>query len=68
MDLVLGDAAGRLVGIKVQGAAALGRRCLRGLAALTGSRFLRGVVLPTGRTPVPLGARMEALPVASLWA
>ncbi len=71
MDLVLEDCAGRLVGIDVKSTASVQQRDFRGLealAALSGGRFVRGVVLFAGETAVPLGANLHALPVAQLWA
>ncbi len=70
VDIVLEDAAGRIVGVEVKGAATVGARDFRGLRALaeaTGDRFRRGVVLYTGRTAVPFGSHLHALPVDSLW-
>jgi predicted AAA+ superfamily ATPase len=70
VDLVLEDAAGRLVAIEVKGAATVGARdfrSLRALAEATGDRFVRGIVLYTGRETVPFGERLFALPVSSLW-
>ena len=34
----------------------------------TGERFVRGLVLYTGEQWLPLGDRIEAAPIASLWA
>ena len=70
VDLVLEDAAGRLVAVEVKRAATIGARDLRGLRALaeaTGDRFVRGIVLYAGRETVPFGERLFALPLASLW-
>lgn len=68
--MVLEDADGRVVGIEVKGSATIGARDsngLRALAVASGDRFLRGVVLYTGRTAVPFGKDLHALPVSSLW-
>lgn len=70
VDVVLEDAAGRVVGVEVKASATVGARDFRGLHALaeaSGDRFRRGVVLYTGRTPVPFGENLHALPVSSLW-
>ncbi len=70
VDLLLEDAAGRVVGIEVKAAATLGARDFRGLQLLReslGTRFLRGVVLYTGRESVPFGPNIQALPVSALW-
>ena len=71
VDLVLEDRAGRLVGVEVKCAASVQRRDFRGLetlAALSGDRFVRGVILCTGATAVPFGRNLFALPVSQLWA
>lgn len=70
VDIVLEDAAGRVVGVEVKASATVGARDFRGLRALaeaSGDRFRRGVVLYTGRTAVPFGENLHALPVSSLW-
>jgi predicted AAA+ superfamily ATPase len=70
VDLVLEDAAGRLVGVEVKSAATVGAGDLRGLRALaeaTGDRFRRGILLYTGREVVPFGGKVYALPVGALW-
>jgi hypothetical protein len=40
---------------------------MRRLADAIGDRFLRGVVLYTGREVVPFAANLHAVPVPSLW-
>jgi hypothetical protein len=70
VDIVLEDAAGRIVGIEVQAAATLSPDHFQGLRALAqaaGRRFRRGIVLYTGRQSVPFGSNLYALPVDSLW-
>lgn len=70
VDIVLEDAAGRVVGVEVKAAATVGARDFKGLRALaeaTGERFRRGVILYTGRASVPFGNNLHALPVSSLW-
>lgn len=70
VDIVLEDAAGRIVGIEVKSAATVGARDFRGLQTLaeaTGDNFRCGVVLYTGRTAVPFAKNLYALPVSSLW-
>jgi predicted AAA+ superfamily ATPase len=70
VDLVLEDAAGRLLAIEVKGAATVGARDFSGLHALTeatGDRFVCGIVLYAGSETVPFSERLFALPVASLW-
>jgi predicted AAA+ superfamily ATPase len=70
VDLVMENAAGRIVGVEVKASATVGARDFRGLRALaeaSGDRFRRGIVLYTGKTAVPFGENLHALPVGSLW-
>jgi uncharacterized protein len=70
VDVVLEAAGGRVVGIEVKAAAAIGRRDFAGLEALAeiaGRKFVRGVVLHLGEHAVPFGERFWALPVGVLW-
>ena len=70
VDIVLEDAAGKLVGIEIKASATVGGgdfRGLRTLAELTGKRFQNGAVLYTGSECIPFGARLYALPVSALW-
>jgi predicted AAA+ superfamily ATPase len=71
VDLVLEDSSGQLVGIEVKCTTALDKHDFRGLealAAIAGSRFVRGVVLYPGEVVVPFGESLRALPIAQLWA
>lgn len=70
VDVLLEDAAGRIVGVEVKSRATVTARdfkTLRALAELHGDRFVRGVVLYTGPAGVPFGERLHALPVSWLW-
>jgi len=70
VDLVLEDAQGRCVGIEVKSAATVGAAEFKGLKAFEealGKRFLRGVVLYTGRETVPFAKNLHALPIDALW-
>jgi hypothetical protein len=70
VDLVLEDAAGRLVGVDVKATAsptAADFRGLRAFAERTGPSFVRGVLLHTGTASVPFGDGLWALPVSTLW-
>jgi predicted AAA+ superfamily ATPase len=70
VDVVLEDASGQVVGVEVKASATVGARDFKGLRALaeaSGNRFRRGVVLYTGKTAVPFGESLHALPVSSLW-
>jgi len=72
VDVVLEDAAGRIVGIEVKAASSVGKADFAGLRALrdaVGDRFVRGIALHRGRTPTPFeGDRFIALPFEELWA
>lgn len=70
VDLVVEDAGGRLIGVEVTAAATIRESDLRGLkrlATVAGDRFMRGVVLYDGTETVPLGERLCAAPISSLW-
>jgi predicted AAA+ superfamily ATPase len=70
VDIVFEDAAGRCVGLEVKSAATLSERDFKGLRAMKealGKRFLRGVVLYTGRDTVPFGRDLYATPIDALW-
>ncbi|MBI2986110.1 MAG: ATP-binding protein [Deltaproteobacteria bacterium] len=70
VDVVLEDAAGKLVGIEVKASGTVdGKdfRGLRALAELTGKRFQNGVVLYSGSECIPFGPQLHAIPVNALW-
>ena len=70
VDVVLEYAAGRLVGIELKSSASVGDadfKGIRSLAAATGRRFVRGIVLYEGRETVPFAKNLTAMPVAALW-
>lgn len=70
VDLVLEGRGRQLVGIKVKASSTLTWEDfgpLRVLAEATGKRFVRGIVLYTGRRHLPFGPKMHALPVSALW-
>lgn len=70
VDLLLEDAAGRIVGLEVKASGTATSSDFKGLRALadaTGDRFLRGVVLYTGGQTIPFGERQYALPLSALW-
>lgn len=69
VDFVLEDAQGRCVGVEVK-AGAVGTGDFKGLKALEealGDRFVRGVILSTGRETIPFAKNMHALPINALW-
>ena len=58
-------------GVPIKAADTVTSTDARGLATLrdeAGERFVRGLVLYTGEQWLPLGDRIEAAPIASLWA
>jgi len=70
VDVVLEDAAGRIVGIEVKASATIDGSHFKGLKVLAeaaGDRFVRGVVLSTAAAAVPFGKNLFALPVSALW-
>ena len=70
VDFVLEGRDGRIVGVEVKSSATVEGRDVRGLRSLAedaGSRFHRGIVLYAGRTVVPFGERLHALPISALW-
>ena len=70
IDLIL-EAGQRVVGIEIKASTNATTRDARHLAFLRdrlGDRFVRGVVVYSGSASVPLGERLQALPIGSLWA
>lgn len=70
VDLLLETDDGRVAGIEVKAGHRVGldaTRHLAGLRRAVGDRFVRGVVLYGGDTVLPLGDRLWALPISSLW-
>ena len=70
IDVILQDRAGRVVAIEVKAAVDVDERDTRWLVWLRDQipdRFVRGIVLHLGSRPIPLGDRMQALPVSALW-
>ena len=70
VDILLEDAAGRLVGLEVKVSATVVRKDFSGFDALsedTGRQFVRGIVLYTGEQSVAFGENYMALPVSAMW-
>jgi predicted AAA+ superfamily ATPase len=70
VDVVIENGAGELVGIEVKAAATVKESDLRGLkklASLTGGAFKIGVLLYDGTETLPVGDRLWAAPISSLW-
>jgi len=69
IDLVL-ESGQRVVGIEIKASATASARDARHLGFLRdrlGDRFVRGVVMYSGSAVVPLGERLQALPIGALW-
>ncbi len=70
VDFVIENAAGDLIGVEVKSTATVKADSLRGLhrfSAAVGHRFKRGIVLYDGTETLPLGDRIHAVPLSSLW-
>jgi predicted AAA+ superfamily ATPase len=70
VDFVIENAAGHLVGVEVKAAATVKESDLRGLkrlASVAGDQFKLGVILYDGTETLPLGERLWAAPLSSLW-
>jgi predicted AAA+ superfamily ATPase len=70
VDVVIENAAAQLVGVEVKATASVNERDLRGLkklASIAGAQFKMGVLLYDGTETLPLGDRLWAAPLSSLW-
>lgn len=70
VDFVIENAAGDIVGVEVKSTATVKADSLRGLHRFSdaaGPRFKRGIVLYDGTETLPLGDRIHAVPLSSLW-
>jgi uncharacterized protein len=70
VDIVIEDTAGRVVGIEVKASATVGESDLGGLRRLSaacGQRFVLGLILYDHDRIVPLGDRLLAAPISTLW-
>ncbi|GAA4699713.1 hypothetical protein APR04_003938 [Promicromonospora umidemergens] len=70
IDLLLEGRGGTVVGIEIKAANAVKPQAARHLEWLRdslGSSFKRGVVFHTGDTTYPMGDRIWAMPIASIW-
>jgi uncharacterized protein len=70
VDLVLERPDGTVVGIEVKASSTVSQRDTRGLTFLAdrlGDRFHAGYVLSAMPEPTPLGPKLTALPLESLW-
>jgi uncharacterized protein len=70
VDLIAEDSSGRIVGIEVKAAATVRSSDLRGLkrlSTLAGDQFALGVILYDGLETMPIGDRLWAVPISTLW-
>ena len=70
VDFVIEDPAGHVVGVEVKAAASLSMGDLSGLkklSTLAGKKFVLGVVLYDGTDTLPIGDRLWAVPISTLW-
>lgn len=70
VDFVLESQDGRRVGLEVKAAATLSDADFAGLRAfaeVAGASFHRGLLLYTGREPLPFAPRLLAAPLSTLW-
>jgi len=70
VDMVIENAAGQLVGVEVKATAAVKENALRGLkklSGLAGDSFKMGILLYDGDEIMPLGDRIWAAPLSTLW-
>lgn len=70
VDVVVENVAGQLIGVEIKSAASVAVGDLRGLkrlAGVAGDRFEMGVVLYDGTETLPLGERLWAAPLSTLW-
>jgi uncharacterized protein len=72
VDFVLEGTDGRLAGVEVKASSTVRTEDFKHLTTLRDrigpERFVRGVVLYTGGERLPFGERLEAWPLATLWA
>jgi hypothetical protein len=70
VDIVLEREDGAISGVEIKAAATVRSEDFAGLRALAeaaGSRFVKGILLYDGETPVPFGAHFVAAPLSCLW-
>ena len=70
VDVILEDRAGNVVGIEVKNSQKVTAQDLKGLKILkekVGKKFIKGIVLYTGSSVVPLEEKLFAVPINALW-
>lgn len=70
VDVVIESCAGQLIGVEIKAKASVHPRDFAGLhkfAELSGEQFIAGFVLYDGNETLPMGPRLWAVPLATLW-
>jgi predicted AAA+ superfamily ATPase len=70
VDVILEDRRGRCVAIEVKSTSSVGGRDVSGIrlfSEVAGDKFVRGLVLYTGRDVVPFAHNIHAVPAGALW-
>lgn len=70
VDFVVENRAGELIGVEVKASATLTEKDLRGLkrlAVLAGESLQMGIILYDGTEAMPLGEKLWAVPLSSVW-
>ena len=70
VDAVLENRQRQVIGIEVKAASTVRSEDFNGLRRIAerlGDDFLLGLVLYTGTTTLPFGAKLRAVPVSALW-
>ncbi|MEI6127850.1 MAG: DUF4143 domain-containing protein [Pseudomonadota bacterium] len=70
VDVVIENAAGQLIGVEIKASATVKASDLHGLkklAGVAGNQFKMGVLLYDGTETMPLGDRLRAAPLSTLW-
>ncbi len=70
VDVVLENGSGQIIGVEIKASATVRQGDLRGLkrlASVAGDAFRLGVLLYDGTEDVPLGDRLRAAPLSTVW-
>lgn len=70
VDVVIENAGSPLIGVEIKAAASVGTNDLRGLkrlASIAGDQVKLGLILYDGTETLPLGERLWAAPISTLW-
>ncbi|MEX1300771.1 MAG: DUF4143 domain-containing protein [Desulfotignum sp.] len=70
VDDVLENAGGSVVGVEVKAAATVKKNDLKGIrrsAKAVGERWLSGIILYDGDMTLPIGRKIWAVPLSTLW-